>query len=122
MAAPTSLKASSLACSPALAAKQLTGQSLPCASTRPFRQSAAKVSATVLYAPPATARLELLRDAEERWQRAENSPLDGVSFTPLEFEEALEKFDFSFEIGDKVESSALTSTAHKGLAAAPRYR
>lgn len=66
----------------------------------------ARVSCVVSYAPPSTARLDLLAEAEERFERVERRPLDGVLFTALEFEEALEKYDFDFEIGDKVGATA----------------
>ncbi|KAG6545150.1 hypothetical protein Mapa_013415 [Marchantia paleacea] len=45
---------------------------------------------------------DLLAEAEERWQRALDSPLEGVPFTYEEFADALSKYDFSFEIGDLV--------------------
>ncbi|GJP71247.1 hypothetical protein CLOP_g2099 [Closterium sp. NIES-67] len=64
--------------------------------------SRARVQCGVTYAPPSTARLELLREAEERFARVERQPTEGVAFTALEFEEALEKYDFNFDIGDKV--------------------
>ncbi|KAL3695217.1 hypothetical protein R1sor_009293 [Riccia sorocarpa] len=45
---------------------------------------------------------DLLAEAEERWQRAVDGPLEGVPFTYEEFADALSKYDFSFEIGDLV--------------------
>lgn len=96
------------ALTPKLSVHELRSSAACCSgSSRALPSSAlvlgrARVQAAVVYAPPSTARVDLLRDAEERWQRAENSPLDGVAFTPLEFEEALERYDFSFEVGEKV--------------------
>ncbi|KAL3680055.1 hypothetical protein R1sor_023011 [Riccia sorocarpa] len=45
---------------------------------------------------------DLLAEAEERWQRAVDGPLEGVPFTYEEFADALTKYDFNFEIGDLV--------------------
>ncbi|KAG6549222.1 hypothetical protein Mapa_009208 [Marchantia paleacea] len=44
----------------------------------------------------------LQRMEAERWQRALDSPLEGVPFTYEEFADALSNYDFSFEIGDLV--------------------
>lgn len=44
----------------------------------------------------------LLAEAEQGWLRALENPLEGLTFTPEEFSDALSKFDFSFEIGDMV--------------------
>lgn len=44
----------------------------------------------------------LMQEVEERWQRARQSPLEGVPFTYDEFADALSKYDFSFEVGDTV--------------------
>ncbi|CAI7907927.1 unnamed protein product [Closterium sp. NIES-53] len=80
-----------------LSSSDLSGSRL--AAVAPSR---ARVQCNVTYAPPSTARLELLREAEERFARVEQQPTKGVAFTALEFEEALEKYDFNFDIGDKV--------------------
>ncbi|CAM6091908.1 unnamed protein product [Calypogeia fissa] len=61
---------------------------------------ASRVSCSAsLVAPRAK---DLLSEVEERWQRALDSPLEGVPFTYEEFADALSKYDFSFEIGDLV--------------------
>ena len=65
-------------------------------------QGKSRVNCAISYAPPATARSDILAEAEERFERVERRPLDGVLFTAGEFEEALEKYDFDFDIGDKV--------------------
>ncbi|CAI5499388.1 unnamed protein product [Closterium sp. NIES-64] len=80
-----------------LSSSDLSGSRL--AAVAPSR---ARVQCNVTYAPPSTARLDLLREAEERFARVERQPTEGVAFTALEFEEALEKYDFNFDIGDKV--------------------
>ncbi|CAI5474160.1 unnamed protein product [Closterium sp. Yama58-4] len=80
-----------------LSSSDLSGSRL--AAVAPSR---ARVQCSVTYAPPSTARLDLLREAEERFARVERQPTEGVAFTALEFEEALEKYDFNFDIGDKV--------------------
>jgi hypothetical protein len=48
-------------------------------------------------------------EAEQRWERALETPLEGVQFTYEEFADALSKYDFSFEIGDTVISSSTGS-------------
>jgi hypothetical protein len=41
-------------------------------------------------------------EAEERWLKVQENPLEGVTFTSEDFEKALAKYDFSWDVGDVV--------------------
>lgn len=47
-------------------------------------------------------KVNLLAEAEVRYLRARDNPLEGLTFTQEEFSDALSKYDFSFDIGDMV--------------------
>ncbi|CAM6050010.1 unnamed protein product [Sphagnum compactum] len=75
----------------------------------------------------ATPRVKdnLLAEAEQRWERALETPLEGVQFTYEEFADALSKYDFSFEIGDTVKGIVFKTDYNGALidigAKAPAY-
>lgn len=47
---------------------------------------------------------------EEAYERCRTSPMDGVSFTLQQFNEALDKYDFNAEVGTKASSFPKLST------------
>eukprot|EP01018_Ginkgo_biloba_P014948 Gb_02217 [translate_table: standard] len=47
-------------------------------------------------------RETLMAEVEERWQRIQDNPMEGVSFSMEQFNAALDKFNFGFEIGTTV--------------------
>ncbi|KAL3699303.1 hypothetical protein R1sor_017325 [Riccia sorocarpa] len=57
----------------------------------------------------------VLSEAEERWQRVVDGPLEGVPFTYENFENALTKYDFNFEIGDLVKGVVLKTDNNGAL-------
>ncbi|CAK9221717.1 unnamed protein product [Sphagnum jensenii] len=61
----------------------------------------------------------------QRWERALETPLEGVQFTYEEFADALSKYDFSFEIGDTVKGIVFKTDYNGALidigAKAPAY-
>ncbi|KAH9561266.1 hypothetical protein CY35_05G012100 [Sphagnum magellanicum] len=67
-----------------------------------------------------------LRDeAEERWKKVQENPLEGVTFTSEDFEKALAKYDFSCDVGDVVKGVVIKSDMRGALidigAKAPAY-
>eukprot|EP00270_Netrium_digitus_P021753 TRINITY_DN950_c0_g1_i1.p1 TRINITY_DN950_c0_g1~~TRINITY_DN950_c0_g1_i1.p1 ORF type:complete len:445 (+),score=125.47 TRINITY_DN950_c0_g1_i1:61-1335(+) len=98
--ASSSLQAKRLGSPVCLSVREVSGDSLNLPSL--VRKSSARVTCAVVYAPPSTARLDLLEDIERRWERVEKYPMEGVPFTYEEFEEALAKDEYSFEVGTKV--------------------
>lgn len=57
----------------------------------------------------------LLAAAEERWLRAVEHPLEGLSFTIEDFSQALAKYDFSFEIGQTVKGTVFMTNNNGAL-------
>ena len=47
-------------------------------------------------------RLELKKMFDEAYERCRTAPMEGVSFTLDDFQNALEKYDFNSELGTKV--------------------
>lgn len=55
-------------------------------------------------------RMKLKELFEEAYERCRTSPMDGVSFTLQQFNEALDKYDFNAEVGTKASSFPKLST------------
>ncbi|KAG6501126.1 hypothetical protein ZIOFF_040994 [Zingiber officinale] len=73
-------------------------------STTPARPSfcpAAVIMGTYALTPDQKERQQLKEMFEEARERCLNAPMEGVSFTVEDFNEALEKYDFNSEIGSK---------------------
>lgn len=80
------------------------------------------------WAPPGSSRIQcaaasvvpkkkdnMLAEAEQRWLRAVESPLEGLSFSKDDFSAALSKYDFSFEIGDLVKGTVFLADNNGAL-------
>ncbi|XP_021290314.1 30S ribosomal protein S1, chloroplastic [Herrania umbratica] len=60
-------------------------------------------------------RLELKKMFEEAYERCRTAPMEGVSFTPEDFQNALEKYDFDSELGTKVKGTVFSTDANGAL-------
>jgi small subunit ribosomal protein S1 len=60
------------------------------------------VSAVAISNAKTKDRTELKKLFEDAYERCRTTPLEGVSFTLDDFNDALEKYDFNAEIGTKV--------------------
>eukprot|EP00249_Psilotum_nudum_P005798 c19221_g1_i1 orf=111-1373(+) len=57
----------------------------------------------------------LLAQANERWKRVIDNPLEGLSFSPEEFTEAVSRFEFNYEIGDTVKGIVFLTESNGAL-------
>lgn len=60
------------------------------------------VSSVAISNAQTKGRLELKKMFEEAYERCRTAPMEGVSFTLEDFQNALEKYDFDSELGTKV--------------------
>ncbi|GMJ05421.1 plastid ribosomal protein S1, ribosomal protein S1 [Hibiscus trionum] len=61
------------------------------------------------------ARLELKQVFEDAYERCRSAPMEGVSFTLDDFQNALEKYDFDSEIGTKVKGTVFCTDGNGAL-------
>lgn len=59
-------------------------------------------AASVIANAQTRERMKLKEMFEDAYERCRTAPMEGVSFTVEDFNEALEKYDFTSEIGAKV--------------------
>ncbi|XP_042398245.1 30S ribosomal protein S1, chloroplastic-like [Zingiber officinale] len=87
-------------------------------SSTPARPSfcpAAVIMGTYALTPDQKERQQLKEMFEEARERCLNAPMEGVSFTVEDFNEALEKYDFNSEIGSKVKGTVFMTDLNGAL-------
>uniref|UniRef100_A0A2N9EIE9 Small ribosomal subunit protein bS1c n=1 Tax=Fagus sylvatica TaxID=28930 RepID=A0A2N9EIE9_FAGSY len=73
------------------------------------------VSAVAISNAKTKDRTELKKLFEDAYERCRTTPLEGVSFTLDDFNDALEKYDFNAEIGTKVKGTVFKIDANGAL-------
>ncbi|WOL00273.1 30S ribosomal protein S1, chloroplastic-like [Canna indica] len=103
------LSSSSLHCRPSSAAvhsKPLSRRSYCCAAV---------VAGTYALTPAQKEREKLRELFDEASERCRTAPMEGVSFTVEAFHAALDKYDFDYEIGEKVKGTVFMTDANGAL-------
>ncbi|KAK8585903.1 hypothetical protein V6N13_050873 [Hibiscus sabdariffa] len=73
------------------------------------------VSAVAISNAQTKDRLELKKMFEDAYERCRTAPMEGVSFTIEDFQNALEKYDFDSELGTKVKGTVFCTDANGAL-------
>ncbi|XP_017975185.1 PREDICTED: 30S ribosomal protein S1, chloroplastic [Theobroma cacao] len=73
------------------------------------------VSSVAISNAQTKGRLELKKMFEEAYERCRTAPMEGVSFTLEDFQNALEKYDFDSELGTKVKGTVFSTDANGAL-------
>lgn len=76
-------------------------------SMLPSKRSVISAAAVVTNAQT-RERMKLKEMFEDAYERCRNAPMEGVSFTVEDFNDALDKYDFTSEIGAKVSENSLS--------------
>ena len=90
-----------LKCPPFLAGRKSSKFLSNSKSVLPRRRSVI-TAASVIANAQTRERMKLKEMFEDAYERCRTAPMEGVSFTVQDFNDALEKYDFTSEIGAKV--------------------
>ncbi|KAB2040260.1 hypothetical protein ES319_D02G070600v1 [Gossypium barbadense] len=107
-------------------AQQFTGLRCPPLSSSRFSVKPKQTQKVGAFASPIVSavavsnaqtkdRLELKKMFEDAYERCRTAPMEGVSFTVEDFQNALEKYDFDSELGTKVKGTVFCTDGNGAL-------